>query len=122
MAAPNGGTYPDAYRPPSYDPQAAEYSSINIGANFLFNSSGGAVAYGGENLSMGDDAGTAFMSYLFQEQQNGYARLGDLWRMAQQQYFNANFSSTKLSQPVFDHPRIYLSIMNLFGDPSMRTQ
>jgi hypothetical protein len=117
-----GGTYPNSYTPPSYDPQSEDYSSINIGAHFLFNSIGGAVAYGGENLVMADDAGASFMTYLFQNQQNGYARLGDMWRMAQQQYFNANTYSTKLAQPVFSWPRIYLSIMNLFGDPSMRTQ
>ena len=106
--------------PPIYDPNAGNFSSINIGAHWLFNPNGGSVAYVGENVVMADDAGAGFVSSVFNERNNGYQRIGDMYRMAQEDYFNANFVQTIYSQPIFDSPRIYLSIENLLGDPSMR--
>ncbi|MBV9269041.1 MAG: hypothetical protein JO061_22915, partial [Acidobacteriaceae bacterium] len=111
---------PDGFFPPVYDPNAGIYSSQNIGSLFLFNQTGGGVGYIGENIVMEDDAGTGFMRYLFTEQANGYARLGDMYRMAQQDYFNANFVNAAYDQH-FSWPRIYLGTMVLLGDPSMRT-
>jgi hypothetical protein len=110
-----------SYIPPEYDPNASGYSSVNIGSQFLFNSSGGAVAYAGENIVMEDQIGAAFVSYLFTERANGYARLGDMWRKAQQDYFNANFTNPSYDQN-FSVPRTYLAVEVLLGDPSMRMQ
>ncbi len=114
------GSHPDGVFPPIYDPNASNASAVSISSLFLFNQSGGAVGYIGENLVMQDDAGTGFMGYLFSEQANGYARLGDMYRMAQQDYFNANFYNSTYD-PHFSAPRLYLGTMVLLGDPSMRT-
>jgi hypothetical protein len=77
---------------------------------------GGAVAYIGENLVMPDY--TDFAGYFFGEHANGFVRLGDVWRMAQQDYFNNKFYNPGDNE--FGPPRTYLGIVNLLGDPSMR--
>ena len=41
---------------------------------------------------------------------------GDLWRNGQRKYWLNN----RKSENVFRHPRIYLGIMTMFGDPSLR--
>jgi hypothetical protein len=111
---------PLSYRPSVYDPNASQYSQPNIGSQFLFNSNGGAIAYIGENIVQQDPQGVDFTKKLFyQYKKNGYGRLGDIWRLAQQSWFDANFTT-----PVFDNhfaePRIFLGTFNLLGDPSMR--
>jgi Peptidase family C25/Ricin-type beta-trefoil lectin domain len=112
---------PLSYRPPVYDPNGGASSSTNIGTEWIVQPKGGAVAYIGENIVMEDDAGTAFVGYMFGQHANGFARLGDMWRMAQQQYFDANFYNPGYDNH-FSAPRIYLGVVNLLGDPSMRTK
>jgi hypothetical protein len=112
---------PLSYRPPEYDPNAISSSSVNIGAEWIFNPNGGAVAYIGENIVMQDDAGTVFVGYFYNQHANGFARIGDMYRMAQQQYFDANYLNPGFDNH-FSPPRIYLGVVNLLGDPSMRTK
>lgn len=106
--------------PGVYDPNASAYSQSNIGSNWLFNPNGGAVAYMGENIVLEDQPAVDFIGYMFPNYYNGYYRLGDMWRMAQQQYFQKNYQNPGYDQN-FSPPRIYLGIMALLGDPSMRT-
>jgi hypothetical protein len=115
----SNGSFPFSYRPSSYDPDGSYYSSANIGAQWLFNPIGGAVAYIGENLVMEDYPD--FMTDMFRQRSHGYARLGEIWRMAQQEYFDDNFVKPG-NDNHFSAPRIYLGIVNLLGDPSMRTK
>ena len=67
---------------------------------------------------MDNDAGTIIAIDLFGQHANGFFRLGDIWKMAKEQSFNANFII-----PGFDNhftaPCIYLGVVNLMGDPSM---
>jgi hypothetical protein len=107
---------PLSYRPPIYD--ASGQSSSNFGEAFLANPTGGAVAFIGENVVMGDSS--TFPKSFYAQRANGFQRLGDMWRMAQQIYFAANTPFTPTNQQ-FNAPRIYLGIVNLLGDPSMRT-
>jgi hypothetical protein len=103
------------FGPPIYDPYGTSQS--DIGSRWLFdNAVGGAVAYLGENVVMPDFAD--FPSDMFAAQQNGFQRIGDIYRMAQQSYFDANSTSTD----VLSAPRFYNGTMTLLGDPSMRTQ
>jgi hypothetical protein len=44
--------------------------------------------------------------------------LGDIWLRGQQQFWK----DFRNSEDVFRNPRIYLSIMHFFGDPSLRLQ
>ena len=77
------------------------------------------IAYVGENVVMQNIIGPPFIQTMLAQQRNGYARLGDMWRTAQQVYFTANTNVTP-SDP-FHAPRIWLAIEHLLGDPSMRT-
>jgi hypothetical protein len=49
------------------------------------------VAYAGENVIMEDNTGAGFVSWVFAAHGDGYQRLGDMYRKAQQDYFNAVF-------------------------------
>ncbi|HUJ58812.1 MAG TPA: ricin-type beta-trefoil lectin domain protein [Kofleriaceae bacterium] len=108
-------TEPGSFSPPEYDPYTT--SQTDIGSRFLFDrATGGAVAYFGENLVMQDYSD--FPVDMFTAQKAGFQRIGDIYRMAQQAFFDANASNTD----DFMMPRIYNGIMTLLGDPSMRTQ
>ncbi len=86
---------------------------------------GGAIAYAGEPLVMPDDLGTEIIADFMQRYSAGERTLGDAWRAAQQMYWHAHLNTHKKlgnnSWP-FAEPRIYLGIMTLFGDPSLRMQ
>jgi hypothetical protein len=105
-----------SYRPPIYD--ATGQSSSNFGESYLANATGGAVGFLGENVVMEDDS--TFPKSFYAQRANGFQRLGDMWRMAQQAYFAANTPFTATNEP-FNAPRVFLGIVNLLGDPSMRT-
>jgi hypothetical protein len=110
---------PLTYRPSVYDSNAVNYSKPSIGSQLLFKSNGGAVVYIGENEVEQDDVGTNFAQILFSQRNNGYSRLGDVWRMALQVWFNNNFDTPGFD-PHFSPPRIFGGTMNLLGDPSMQ--
>ena len=77
---------------------------------------GGAIAFFGETLVCEDDKGHDLVKELFLRYKAGDRVLGDLWRNGQRKYWLNN----RASENVFRHPRIYLGIMTLFGDPSLR--
>lgn len=87
--------------------------------------SGGAIAYAGEPLVMPDDLGAELVGDFMQRYSAGERTLGDAWRAAQQMYWHAHLNTRNKpgdnSWP-FAEPRIYLGIMTLFGDPSLRLQ
>lgn len=86
--------------------------------------SGGAIAYAGEPLVMPDYLGTELVSDFMAHYSAGDRTLGDAWRAAQEMYWHAHLNTRKShnnSWP-FAEPRIYLGIMTLFGDPSLRLQ
>jgi Peptidase family C25/Ricin-type beta-trefoil lectin domain len=85
---------------------------------------GGAIAYAGEPLVMPDQLGTELVSSVMERYSAGEKTLGDIWRAAQQSYWHAHLNTRKSdnnSWP-FAEPRVYLGIMTLFGDPSLRLQ
>jgi hypothetical protein len=90
---------------------------------WLFNvNEGGAIAYFGENQVMEPGNGTALQIYMLNEYVKGTRVLGDIWLNAQRKYYT-NFLTTPGGLDYnFTPPRIYLGIMELFGDPSLRLQ
>jgi hypothetical protein len=86
--------------------------------------SGGAIAYAGEPLVMPDKLGAELVADFMARYSAGERTLGDAWRAAQQMYWHVHLNTSKShdnSWP-FAEPRIYLGIMTLFGDPSLRLQ
>jgi Peptidase family C25 len=90
---------------------------------WLFNpNEGGGIAYFGENQTMEDGNGVYLEGYLLNEyvKGKGVQVLGDIWLKAQRTYFTRYASSAHDLDVNFTPPRIYLGIVGLFGDPSMR--
>ena len=94
-------------------------------SDWLFNPNGaGAVAYLGETNVLENHWGTTFSK----EMMGGYAlaeafaqgpiRLGDLYLIAQQAYWDVY----RTTGAMLGSPRFYLSIQTLFGDPSLKIQ
>ena len=77
---------------------------------------GGAIAFFGETLVCEDDKGHDLEKELLLRYGAGDRILGDLWLNGQRKYWLNNWKS----ENVFRHPRIYLGIMTMFGDPSLR--
>jgi hypothetical protein len=77
---------------------------------------GGAVAFFGETLVCENDKGQELLKQVLLRYKAGDRILGDLWLNGQRTYWLRN----RGSENVFRHPRIYLGIMTLFGDPSLR--
>jgi hypothetical protein len=96
------------------------FSDRTVASAWLFNSSGGGIAYFGEVVecpdNWGQDLGKDFVAALGNSSVLPVHSLGDIWLLAQQQYWNDN----KNNSDVFGAPRIYLGIMTFFGDPSVR--
>lgn len=85
--------------------------------------SGGAIAYAGEMLVMPNRLGAEFVAAVFARYAAGEHTLGDIWRGAQQAYWHAHLNARKSDNSwPFEEPRVYLGIMTLFGDPSLRLQ
>ena len=90
---------------------------------WLFNpNEGGGIAYLGENQTMEDGNGVYLEGYLLNEyvKGKGVQVLGDIWLKAQRTYFTKYESSANGLDFNFTPPRIYLGIIELFGDPSLR--
>jgi hypothetical protein len=111
------GQMATAFLPTIYDPWST--STQTISEDWLFNPNGGAVVYIGENVDMPDSEGATFITTLYNSKSIGFDRIGDMFRLSQQQYYETG-SNTNPPGP-YDAPRIYNGIMNLLGDPSMRT-
>jgi hypothetical protein len=86
-----------------------------VACAWLFNPDGGSVAYFGETVVCPDDTGRDLQKAVFQNLRAPARRLGDVWLAGQRKYHDDN----KLSDEVFRAPRIFLSIMTFFGDPSL---
>jgi Peptidase family C25 len=83
---------------------------------------GGGIAYFGENETMEDGNGIYLEGYLLNEyvKGKGVQVLGDIWLEAQRTYFTTYETSAHGLDVNFTPPRIYLGIIELFGDPSLR--
>jgi hypothetical protein len=105
-------------------PRALDYLSgeaRTFAYAWLFNvNEGGAIAFFGENQVMEDPNGTIIEGYVLNEYVKGGRVLGTIWLNAQRTYY-ANYLTTSGGLDAnFTPPRIYLGIMELFGDPSLR--
>ena len=83
------------------------------------NPTGGAIAYIGANQI---HQGTAFGAHLaarFIRQVGQLNILGDIWVTAQREYFT-DIATHSDRDTEFGSPRIYLCVMQFFGDPSLR--
>jgi hypothetical protein len=105
-------------------PRALDYVSgaqRTFAHAWLFNANeGGGIAYIGENLVMEDGNGTELEGYVLNEYVKGARVLGDIWLSAQRRYYENFLTSPGALDYNFTPPRIYLGIMELFGDPSLR--
>lgn len=83
---------------------------------------GGGIAYFGENQTMENSNGTELEGYVLNEyvKGKGVQVLGDIWLKAQRVYYAKYESSAHGFDANFTPPRIYLGIVELFGDPSLR--
>ena len=91
-------------------------SNRTFACSWLLSLTGGAIAFFGETLVCEDDKGHDLEKELFLRYGAGDRILGDLWLNGQRKYWLNN----RTSESVFRHPRIYLGIMTMFGDPSLR--
>lgn len=108
-------------RPLSFD--FASGADRTFAYSWLFNANeGGGIAYFGENEVMEDGNGVELEGYVLNEyvKGKGVQVLGDIWLKAQRRYFAKYASSANGLDVNFAPPRIYLGIIELFGDPSMR--
>jgi hypothetical protein len=103
----------DPVRPSPFDFAAS--SSPGFGGSWLFNPSGGGIAYFGEVEVAPDLPGVELLGRVLRHMRRG-AILGDAWIQGQSDYRN-DFASSEDRQAA---PRIYLTYMHLFGDPSLR--
>jgi hypothetical protein len=91
--------------------------------SWLFNANeGGGIAYFGENQVMEDGNGVELEGYVLNEYVTGKGVqvLGDIWLKGQRTYYTKYESSAHGLDANFTPPRIYLGIIELFGDPSLR--
>ena len=118
----------DPARPPVVIPRPLPLDFESAAARtfayaWLFNpNEGGGIAYLGENQTMEDGNGVYLEGYLLNEyvKGKGVQVLGDIWLRAQRTYFKDYESSAHGLDVNFTPPRIYLGIVELFGDPSLR--
>jgi len=102
--------------PSPYDlPQAQGRSFAS--AWLLDHANGGAIAYFGETVVKPNSFAVELAHYILESyERSGYRVLGDIYADGQRRYFSMHARD----ENVFGHPRIYLGIMTLFGDPSLR--
>jgi hypothetical protein len=99
----------DAPPPPPQPIPGGFFANHVLAANPV----GGAIAYAGESIIMQDDSGAELLDDVARCYSAGYPTLGDMWMCAQNTYWKANTRNDA---------RIFLGIMTLFGDPSLRIQ
>ena len=103
----------DAVHPSPFD--FADASSPGFGVAWLLNPYGGGIIYLGEAAVCPDTWGVELLGRVLRHMQGG-AVIGDAWLQGQLAY-RADFLSSDDRQGA---PRIYLTYMHLFGDPSLR--
>jgi hypothetical protein len=91
-------------------------SNRTFACAWLTHSTEGAIAFFGQTLVCEADKVHDLEKELFLRYGAGDRILGDLWLNGQRKYWLNN----RKSQNVFRHPRIFLGIMTMFGDPSLR--
>jgi hypothetical protein len=101
-------------QPYAYD--FPESSNRTFACAWLLSGPSGAIAFFGETLVCEDDKGHDLEKELFLRYGAGDRVLGDLWLNGERKYWLNN----RKNENVVRHPRIYLGIMTLFGDPSLR--
>jgi hypothetical protein len=79
-------------------------------------SPGGGVIYAGQTLTCENDKGRDLVAEVLSAHTGEGRVFGDVWLEGQRRYWLKN----RESDDVFRNPRIYLGIMTLFGDPSLR--
>ena len=81
----------------------------------------GAAAYIGETVGLQAGTSDEFTRYMItQYAKDPSLRLGDIWLRAQTDYFNTHLAAHIRHDVNFAHPRIFLSLIELLGDPSLR--
>jgi hypothetical protein len=81
----------------------------------------GAIAYLGETIGLQPDLANEFQKNMLAAYNNDRLQtLGDVWRSAQIAHCQKYREGPQGADLNFAHPRIYLSTMTLFGDPSLR--
>lgn len=80
----------------------------------------GGIAYMGETVALQPTSADEFQAAALKAyHQEGLCVLGDIWQRAQLTLWSTNKDAGH-TDVNFDPPRIYLSIMHLFGDPTLR--
>ena len=108
--------------PSSYD--LADYQPRNFAVSWLLGSpTQGAIAYFGEELVCQNDMGRDLEVRVLRNlnPQRGNCILGDAWLAGQRQYWK-EFHDYEGDNCVFRNARIYLGVMNFYGDPSLRVR
>jgi Peptidase family C25/Ricin-type beta-trefoil lectin domain-like len=93
-----------------------------VACAWLFNASGGGIAYFGGTIITQDDVSSELETDFvesFKHLGQSAKSLGDLWLSAQQTYWQDNCQNNDAAA-TFRHPRVYLGIMTFFGDPSLQ--
>jgi Peptidase family C25/Ricin-type beta-trefoil lectin domain-like len=106
--------------PNPYDLGDSTTAHRTVACAWLFNASGGGIAYFGEVLVTEDDTGKDLESDMvgtLGQLDTGLTSLGDVWLQAQRKYWQANCQN---NTDTFRPPRVYLGIMTFFGDPSLQ--
>jgi hypothetical protein len=104
------------------EPSVFQNDCLTVARQWLFSGTNtGAVIYFGEQTVAQNNWGTALAGELLHAAQHGSLDsqiVGDLWTAACRAYW-AEYAST---DDAIGNPRIYLSYMTLYGDPSLRTR
>jgi Peptidase family C25 len=111
--------------PAPYDywaPPEGRASLVNgmLFCNNLAGAPTGAIGYIGETVGMDNGPSVEFgVAMMRNYAADPSLRLGDIWLRAQQDYFSAHLPAHIRYDHNFGHPRIFLSIIQLLGDPSL---
>jgi hypothetical protein len=109
--------YPMPDPRPSQSVPGSPWPGSSFASTWLFQPKAGAIAYAGETVVKPDGFGADFAAHLAQLASSGTVLLGDAWRNAQLWYWH-----NESRADVIGAPRIYLGVMTLFGDPTLRLQ
>jgi hypothetical protein len=90
--------------------------STSVATDWLLNPDGGAIAYFGESTVAPNDHGCELGGRMLAAYQGYGTVLGDMWLKGMLRYW-IDFQD---SDNRIGAPRLYLSYMHLFGDPSLR--
>lgn len=92
-----------------------ESAAIGFATSWLLNPVGGGIVYFGEAAVCPNNLGVDLLSRVLANAKPGTI-LGDAWRAGQSSYRGTHLTS----EDPQGAPRIYLTYMHLFGDPSLR--